>query len=293
MAAPYGIDAPDCRLPEETRVGRVRLQVSDLSRSVDYYQRVIGLRLQDRTGRAAVLGPQDDEAPLVELHERPGARPVPKDGRLGLYHFALLVPARGTLGAFVAHLIDNAVRLASADHLVSEAIYLWDPDGLGIEVYADRPRTAWRIEGRELVMTTRPLDLRDLVRAAGDDPWIGLPRGTVMGHVHLHVGDLARAEALYHAALGFGKTVWSYPGALFLAAGGYHHHVGTNTWAAGAPAAADDEARLLDWELLLPEGDEVERAARRVADRGYAVTAEGTGRVVSDDWGTRLRLTTR
>lgn len=292
MAAAYGIEAPDYRLPEDTHVGRVRLQVSDLSRSIEYYQSVIGLRVQDRTAGAAVLGPQDDESALVELHERAGAGRVPANGRLGLYHFAILVPGRGTLGAFVAHLIDSAVRLASADHLVSEAIYLWDPDGLGIEVYADRARAQWRTNGRELAMATEALDLRDLVRAAGDDPWIGLPRGTVMGHVHLHVGDLERAEALYHAALGFDKTVWSYPGALFLSAGGYHHHLGTNTWARGAPAASDDEARLLDWELVLPGSGEVERVARRAAERGFEVAVDGADRIVSDDWGTRCRLTT-
>jgi catechol 2,3-dioxygenase len=193
------------------------------------------------------------------------------------------------LARFVAHIAGENIRIGSADHLVSEALYLWDPDGLGIEVYADRPRSEWRTNGREVVMATEPLDLRGLIRTAGDAPWTGLPNGTVIGHVHLHVGDLARAEAMYHSALGLDKMVWSYPGALFLAAGGYHHHLGTNTWVEHASPAADDEARLLEWELVLPAADVV-AAARNVAESGFTVEDDGKDRIVVDDWGTRVRI---
>jgi catechol 2,3-dioxygenase len=125
---------------------------------------------------------------------------------------------------------------------VSEALYLWDPDGLGIEVYADRPRSAWRQRDRELVMTTDPLDISSVIDAGGSQPWEGMPSGTKIGHVHLRVGNLDEGERFYHAALGLDKTVWTYPGALFMAACGYHHHLGTNTWSSG-PRAKDDEER--------------------------------------------------
>jgi catechol 2,3-dioxygenase len=141
-------------------------------------------------------------------------------------------------------------------------------------------------------MTTEPLDVQSLLRAAGDEPWRGMPTGTVIGHVHLYVDDLERAAAFYHAGLGFDKVVWSYPGALFLSAGGYHHHLGTNTWAVGAPRAEDDDARLLDWEIIVPRAADVEAAAGSLAEAGYAVTRADDAALASDPWGTTLRLVT-
>jgi catechol 2,3-dioxygenase len=290
---PYGIAPPGCRLPAATHVGGVHLQVADLDRSLVYYTGVLGLRVVQQTPTHASLAPHGDDQPLVDLHARTGATPVPRGGRLGLFHFAILVPDRATLGRFSRHIADRGVYAGSADHAVSEALYLTDPDGLGIEVYADRPRPSWRVSGQELVMTTEPLNLRDLVRAAEDQPWAGMPAGTVMGHVHLHVGNLDAAAAFYHAALGLDKVVWSYPGALFLSAGGYHHHLGTNTWAAGAPLAGDDDARLLAWDLVLPDATAVDEAAGRLTAAGYPATAEGAARIVRDPWGTAVRLLAR
>ena len=145
-----------------------------------------------------------------------------------------------------------------------------DPDGLGIEVYADRPHGSWTYRGDELVMTTEPLDIGGLITAGEGNDWDGAPDGTTMGHVHLHVGDLARADAFYHRALGFDKTVWSYPGALFFSAGGYHHHLGTNIWSPG-PSARADEARLLEWELVVPERGQTDDVAERLRTGGYVV----------------------
>jgi catechol 2,3-dioxygenase len=174
---------------------------------------------------------------------------------------------------------------------VSEALYLTDPDGLGIEVYADRPRATWRHEGRQLVMDTTPLDVADVVRAAGGEPWRGMPAGTRVGHVHLHVGDLDEAAAFYHAALGLDAVVWSYPGALFLSAGGYHHHLGLNTWSGpGAARPQDGDARLLEWELVLPRADDVDAAARSIEAAGYEVARTERGPLATDPWGTTLRL---
>ena len=178
---------------------------------------------------------------------------------------------------------------------VSECRIAWsvnrsphDPDGLGIEVYADRPRTLWRQRGVELLMATDPLDIEDVIAAAGGRRWDGVPSGTAIGHMHLHVGDLAAGEAFYHAALGFDKTVWSYPGALFLAAGGYHHHLGTNIWAPGPPATPN-EARLMEWELVAPGGTAAD-AANSLHRAGYVAEQTDAGYSVEDPWGTRVRL---
>ncbi|MEX0891140.1 MAG: VOC family protein, partial [Gemmatimonadota bacterium] len=176
------------RLHPGAHPGRVRLQVAELERSVAFYQGVLGLAVLTREEQHASIGAAGAATPLVELRERPGAAPVAPQGRLGLYHFALLLPDRGALGAFITHLSARGVRAGAADHRVSEALYLQDPDGLGIEVYADRPRTEWRYENGQLLMATDPLDVADIVAAAGGRRWDGMPAGTTMGHIHLHVG---------------------------------------------------------------------------------------------------------
>lgn len=309
MAAAKGADMCPRETSErsagETRPGTVRLQVAELDRSLAYYRRVLGLEMLEREEGRARLGTKEGgeaDRPLVELRERPGATPAPRGGRPGLYHFAILLPDRPALGRFAAHLAHVGAHAGAADHGVSEALYLHDPDGLGIEVYADRPRDEWRYEGRQLVMTTDPLDVDDLVRAGGNAPWSGIPEGTRIGHVHLHVGDLARAEAFYHEALGLDKVVWSYPGALFLSAGGYHHHLGLNTWARSTTPAGPGDARLLEWELWMPTGDDVRRTLGSLEAAGHSVERavaaspgelEGTasaGGVVRDPWGTALRI---
>jgi catechol 2,3-dioxygenase len=177
-----------------------------------------------------------------------------------------------------------------SDHYVSEAVYLTDPDGLGIEVYADRPRSTWRHENGQLVMATEPLDVQSVVAAAGGTPWTGMPAGTTMGHVHLFVDDIARATAFYHDALGFAKTVWNYPGALFMSAGGYHHHLGTNTWAASAPRAEAGDARLLEWVIGLPDAVSLRDAARSLEEAGHGVEWSEGNAIVRDPWGIRVRL---
>jgi catechol 2,3-dioxygenase len=284
----YGIPPSSFRLPDDTRLGGIRLQIADLNRSIAFYQRLLGFEIANDGASSAQLQVRGADAPLIELRERNGARPVPRGGSLGLYHFAILLPSRGALGSFVRHLQDIGVPLSAADHFVSEATYLWDPDGLGIEVYADRPPASWRSHARELTMTTERLDLHALLDAADPNPWDGLPPGTILGHMHLSVGDLATARRFYHDALGFDLTVWSYPGALFMSAGGYHHHLGTNTWAAGARRATENDARLLEWRLKLPRRADIESAEASLQAAGYTVR-EG---LVTDPWGTDLRLTT-
>jgi len=286
-----GIAPPAYRLPAAARPGTVDLQVSSLQHSLAYYETVLGLRVLGRSDGTAELGAAGDTAPLVRLHERAGAQRVPSQGRIGLYHFAILLLDRAALGRFVAHLGEIGARAGAADHLVSEALYLHDPDGLGIEVYADRPRDTWQAEEGELRMATLPLDVAGVVAAGGSAKWTGMPAGTRMGHVHLHVGDLERASEFYHAALGLDTMVWSYTGALFMASGGYHHHLGLNTWAGpDAVAARDDEARLLAWQLLLPDEASVADARRSVESNGFPTRNAGDGWFSGDPWGTTLHV---
>ena len=279
------------RLPDALRLGPVRLQVSDLGQSLDYYTMVLGLRPRETGAGSAALLAEGEPEPLVELVERRGVAPVRANSRLGLYHFAILLPDRAALGRFLAHLVKSGARLGASDHLVSEALYLRDPDGLGIEVYADRPRSSWRHSNGELAMATEPLDTAGVVAAGRGEPWTGMPAGTVMGHVHLHVGDIDAASRFYHGALGFDRTVWSYPGALFLSAGGYHHHLGVNTWAGRSSPASEGDARLLEWRIVLPGESDVRLAVERLVAAGHPVVQEDSGWLASDPWGTAFRLT--
>jgi catechol 2,3-dioxygenase len=282
----YGIAPPAFRLPAGTCVGRVQLQVSDLERSLAYYVDVLGFNVIASDARRVRLGAADTSDHLIELRHEPGTRPLSRGGALGLFHFAILLPSRSALGQFVRHISDAGLRFGAADHLVSEAIYLWDPDGLGIEVYADRPRDVWRVNGRELLMTTERLDLQSLADAAGA-AWRGMPAQTRIGHMHLSVDDLTTAERFFHRGLGFDITVWTYPGALFMAAGDYHHHLGTNTWAIGSRRPAPNDARLLEWELIVPAAGDVRAAEASLLAAGYS-THDG---IAVDPWGTPLRLT--
>lgn len=223
-------------LPVDAHIGQVALTVRDLERSLPFYRDVLGFEELGRSGAVSSLGPPGGRV-LLELHEHGDAVPKPRRST-GLYHFAILVPSRAALGRSLRRLADQRWPLSgAADHLVSEALYLSDPDGLGIEIYRDRPRDSWRTQNGELAMATDPLDLQSIVEEPGAAaPWTGLEAGTVIGHVHLHVTHLDSAEAFYCRQIGFDPVVRGYPGALFVSAGGYHHHLGLNTWVGvGAP----------------------------------------------------------
>jgi catechol 2,3-dioxygenase len=281
------------RLHAEATLGAVRLQVADLARSRAYYERVVGLRPIASDATSVTLGAHGDPTPLVVLHHRQGAAPVPTRGRLGLYHFALLLPDRSALGRFIAHLAKLGAYAGMSDHLVSEAVYLTDPDGLGIEVYADRPRESWRVANRTLEMATNTLDAADLVRASHGVEWTGMPAGTRIGHVHLFVNDLDAAERFYHDGLGLDKVLLDFPGALFMSAGGYHHHLGTNNWAAGAPRAQPGDARMLEWSVILPKEADVDATARALEKAGATISRTDGDVVVEDPWGTMVRVTAK
>ena len=287
-----GIAPPGFRLPDATHIESVRLQIADLTRSVAYYTTVLGMHVLSQSEGNADLGVKTDGRALLRLVEKRGARAVPRRGLLGLYHFAVLLPDRPSLGRFVAHLRDIGAYAGMSDHLVSEAVYLTDPDGLGIEVYADRPESTWRLVDQQLEMATKPMDVASVIASGEGREWDGMPSGTKIGHVHFHVGDIDEAARFYHGGLGMDKIVWSYPGALFMSAGGYHHHVGVNTWAAGAPPASGDDARLLDWEVVVPDSGAVQGAAASIATAGFEVDRDGDAMVARDPWGIQLRLRT-
>jgi catechol 2,3-dioxygenase len=269
-------------------IGRVSLAVTDLERSVRFYSDVIGLTLLARAGDEAVMGAGD--VPLLLLHGQPGLSRVRRT--TGLYHFALLLPSRADLGDALAHYAKVDAPLAGfADHAVSEAIYLTDPDGHGIEVYRDRPRDEWAYPAGTLRMTTEQLDF-DGVLAARGGTWRGLPPGTMMGHIHLQVANIAATERFYIDQIGFDLIIRYGPSATFLAANGYHHHIGANTWAgAGLPPAPPDAARLLWYEIRQPDAAAVETIAARLAAAEHPFAREANGVRVSDPSGIEMLLT--
>lgn len=268
----------------DTTVGAVRLTVADLEGTQSFYQRTVGLPILDRSGDLVRLG-ADGVAPLVELVGNPDP-PRRNHGTTGLFHLAILLPGRRELARALRRVTDTGWRLSGAsDHLVSEALYLRDPEGNGIEIYRDRPREEWpRVDG-EVQMDTLPLDLEGILaelQGTHSEP-NGVPAATRIGHVHLQVADLPQAEAFYQGILGFEVTVRSYPGALFLSAGGYHHHVGLNTWGGeGAPPPPPGSAGLRWFEVVVPSPKELEDVAQRLAAAGVEGERNGSGLLVAD-----------
>jgi catechol 2,3-dioxygenase len=287
-----GIRPPNYRLPASTHVGKVRLAVSDLDASIAFYSGVVGLRVVSREGNLARLGAQTTNQILLELEGVPGVRPILHGKRLGLYHSAFLLPSREDLSSFVQHLRQLRVPFAAGDHLVSEAIYLTDPDGLEVEVYADRPRELWHYSGSQLRMGTMAVDFDSLPQVAPDS-WKGTRSGTTVGHMHFYVGDLEAASVFYHEGLGLDIMV-QIPSALFTSAGGYHHHVGLNLWAAGSPVAGETDARLLSWELILPDEIDVSHALQSLRTNGFEEKTDADGRtMVTDPWGITVALVSK
>ena len=281
-------------LPPDTRLGHVRLRVRDLDNALDFYQLILGLRVIERDGDVASLSASGAPPALLVLEGRPDALPRPYRST-GLYHFAILLPDRRALAQALLRLARRRWPLQGAsDHLVSEALYLADPEGNGIELYADRPRSAWQIRpDGEIAMATEPLDVDALLREAGpayDDDATMHP-GAVIGHVHLNVSDLGAAESFYRGVLGFDVTTRSYPGALFLAAGGYHHHIGTNIWAGrGAPRPPEGAAGLVHFEVIVPQEAAREAVLARARDAGAPVEPVNGGVRITDADGINVVL---
>lgn len=277
-------------MDDNLHCGAVSLIVGDLTRSLHYYEHHMGLRVQRREPASAALGAGGSD--LLHLIEQRGAQPAPR-GHTGLYHFALLLPDRVALSRALNHLLATKTPIDGAsNHGVSEALYLSDPDGHGIELYCDRPRREWPFVKGSLGMTTNPLDVRGLMAADRTRAaWEGIDPRTIMGHIHLHVADLAAAEHFYIDLLGLDLMQRFGGQAAFISAGGYHHHVGLNTWAGiGAPPPPATAARLLEYELVVPDGDALYAMVARLRQAGVAIAQEGNGWAVADPSANRVVL---
>jgi catechol 2,3-dioxygenase len=277
-------------VPAATTVGAVHLTVADLDRSLEYYGRAVGMTVLVRDGDSASLGAGERE--LLVLVEESGAQPA--HGHTGLYHFALLLPERVDLAGWLAHAARDRVPLTGlSDHFVSEALYLSDPDGHGIEIYWDRPREVWEGQVSER-MTTLPLDVDNLLGELQEPqsaPFDGLPAATVMGHVHLKVARVPETIAFYREVLGFALMAQLGPYAAFLSAGGYHHHLGANTWeSAGASPPPLGAAALRHASIVLPEAAARDAVIERLEIAGLPLRAHEAGPMIDDPSGNTLLL---
>lgn len=276
----------------DTTIGAVTLTVRDLERVLAFYQDSIGFRLHGRQGNVATLGA--GERDLLVLRGQPDARPVNRR-HTGLYHFAILTPSRRHLARSLRHLIDSGVRPQGfADHLVSEAIYLADPEGNGIEIYRDRPREEWVYKDDVVQIDTIALDVEGVLgELQGDDePWTGLDGRTTIGHIHLQVADLDETEAFYRDALGFDLVTRYGPSASFFSAGGYHHHIGSNLWhSANAGPPPSDSTGLHHYEIHLPNAAALEEVLGRLRAEGHEPEPHDQGHFLPDPAGIGVLLT--
>jgi catechol 2,3-dioxygenase len=275
----------------QTHIGPVTLRVSDLDNSLAFYEEVLAFRRIDRTDGRATLGAAEGPA-LLELHEVPGAPPQPS-WSTGLYHVAILLPTRADLGWLLMRMANAGLEIGQGDHLVSEALYISDPDENGLEVYRDRPREEWQWDATGAVkMATDPVDIQGLVddaRREGKN-WDVLPAGTTVGHIHLQVADIPRSERFYHDILGFDITA-RWPSALFVSAGGYHHHIGMNTWQSrGAGPAPETSAGLQTFVIALPDQDALAEVRARLSENNMPFEERDNGLEVRDPWHNRVQL---
>jgi catechol 2,3-dioxygenase len=276
-------------LDARTRMGAVRLRVADLEGVRRFYERAVGLETLGSSASGAALGVGGEA--LVELIAAPAAPPRPRR-TTGLFHLAILVPDRARLGAALRRMTEAGWRLTGAsDHLVSEALYTSDPEGNGIEIYRDRAREEWPRAGGQVQMDTLPLDLPSLLAEPDPGEPPAMAPGTAIGHVHLNVGDLPDAEAFYAGVVGFEVTVRGYPGALFVSAGGYHHHLGLNTWAGEAATAPPPGGLGLErFEIVVPGGADLQAASERLRAAGVEVEHDGGAIAFADPFGNGVAL---
>jgi len=275
-----------------TTLGTVKLKVSDIKRSIQFYEKVIGLKAIHTTVNTASMSANGVDS-LLMLEQTSKAYDGSRRGHTGLYHFALLVPSRKALGNILKHLIEMRIAIGQADHLVSEALYLSDPDKNGIEIYRDRPRAEWEYDQRNYVkMATDPIDWEGILAEADKQPFQGLDEGTVMGHVHLHVADLNKAHQYYCELLGFSlESDWSANGALFVGAGRYHHHLGLNIWNGRGATPLPAHATGLEYFTIHAVGEEELTAiVNRLQEAGYAVECNGSGYLTKDPFGIGIQL---
>ena len=268
-----------------TYTGEVHLNVLNLDRSVRFYKEIIGFNVLEETSNKVVLT-ADGKKPLLIIEQTENVTPK-EPNRSGLYHFALLLPERADLGMIIKHFVQNNVRIGASDHKVSEALYLSDPDGNGIEIYTDRNPDVWSWEKGKVAMSTDPLDGEGIVAESEGRTWDGLPTRTVMGHIHLHVAHLPETEKFYNA-LGF-EVVSNYPQALFMSTGKYHHHIGLNTWnGEGAPRPSEGSVGLQSYALVYPNDAAANEAISSIEKLGAKVELREGSYVTEDPSGNRI-----
>lgn len=272
-----------------TYVGEVTLNVQDLNRVLDFYKDIIGFQVLKQTNRKVDLT-ADGKTVLLSLEQPEDIQPK-QERTTGLYHFALLLPNRSELGKVIIHLAQNNVQLGAGDHSVSEAIYLSDPEGNGIEIYSDRPEETWDWENDQVMMDTKQLDAEDLIKAANGQAWEGLPAETVMGHIHLHVSHLEETEKFYEEGLGFERVLQFGSQALFMSTGKYHHHIGLNTWAgAGISAPPENSPGLKQFVLEYPSQRERDAAIENLKKVGAEVQEKDGAVYATDPSGNVIQL---
>ncbi|WP_175990394.1 VOC family protein [Bacillus sp. Marseille-Q1617] len=265
-----------------THVSEVTIKVENLQRSLNFYQEVIGFKVLDQSQNKASLT-ADGQTPLLTIEQPENVIPNQR-GTTGLYHFAILLPERADLGRILQHFAQLNIPLGSSDHLVSEALYLNDPDGNGIEVYWDKPSSDWTWKGGQVEMAVDPIDARAILAEGEGEPWTGLPPQTLMGHIHLHAADLDETADFYTKGLGFEVVSSLGNQALFLSTGRYHHHIGLNTWnGTGAPKPAENSVGLQSFNVHFPSQDEREAAASRLKTLGYQVETGQDGSLSTED----------
>lgn len=282
------------QIPATTHLGEVSLRISNLDRSIQFYTEVVGLKLLERSDKVATMT-ADGEHSLLRLEQLANAVTMPVRSTSGLYHFAILLPDRKSLGLALRNLAESGIEIGQGDHLVSEAFYISDPDQNGIEIYADRARDTWKRDAdHNYIMSSDPVDVDSLFALAANEPWQGLPAGTVIGHVHFHVRSLEESRRFYTQVLGF-DIVGNFANmsALFVSAGGYHHHIGLNIWAgAGAPVNPAN-ATGIDYFTIIYDGKEqLEQAVEQLRQSDASIEQHGKDWFTVDPQNIRIRLTT-
>jgi catechol 2,3-dioxygenase len=273
-----------------TYVEQVNLKIQNLERALKFYQEVIGFKVLEQTKKTANLT-ADGKTVLLSIEQQDNV--VPMQGRTtGLYHFALLLPTRSDLARIVQHFTNIGLRFGSSDHLVSEALYLSDPDGNGIEIYRDRAPLEWEWNNGEVEMAVDPLNFRDLLSGVNQQQaWNGLPAGTVMGHIHLHVSELRKTEDFYTKGLGFEVVNRYGTQALFISTGKYHHHIGLNTWnGVGAPTPPENSIGLKSFALNYANETARDHVVANLKNMGASVTEENGAFATADPSGNRILL---
>ncbi|AKG74406.1 VOC family protein [Salinicoccus halodurans] len=275
--------------PPAAHVEHVKINVSDLNRAIEFYTESLGFSVLDKNDQSASLT-TDGETSILSLYQPENA--APKGRTSGLYHFAILLPERSDLAAITLQLANKNIRFGSADHRVSEALYLNDPDGNGIEIYIDRPAEEWNWHNGQVEMTTEPLDFENLLKSFDPvRPWNGMPKDTVMGHLHLHVGDLSAALKFYTEGLGL-DIVCDFAGqAMFMSTENYHHHIAVNIWnGPDAPAPDKNGVGLNYYVLRYPDETSRDAAITRLEKIGFDVTHENGKAFSADSSGSRVEL---